>query len=82
MLPTSGRRSGRELAALLDTLDGRQFGDIAIRLFHVEHDGIVFGLVDETGQYREDEEDEDDGSVELYPEGLGFHEPWDGEYDT
>jgi len=80
--PAERERGERELAALLDTLDGRQFGDIAIRLFHVEHDGIVFGLVDETGRYREDEEEEDDGSVELYPEGLGFHEPWDGEYDT
>jgi hypothetical protein len=89
-------RGERELAALLDTLDGREYGDIAIRLFRVEHDGIVFGLIDETDEYREsdesdesdesnddDEHDEDgEGWAELYPEGLGFHAPWNGEYDT
>jgi formate hydrogenlyase regulatory protein HycA len=64
--PEERERGERELAALLDTLDGRAFGDIAIRLFQVEHGGVADG----------------EEWVELYPEGLGFHPPWDGEYDT
>jgi uncharacterized cupin superfamily protein len=51
-----------------------EYDDIAIRLFHVEVDGIVFGLVDET--------DEDGGYVEFKPGDLAFTEPWDGSYDT
>ena len=44
------------------------------------HDGVVFGLIDESGDRV------GDGShvnwVEMYPDRLGFHEPWDGLYDT
>lgn len=50
-------------------------GDIAIRLFEVQHDGVRFALVDESEPERGD-------WVELYPERYGFHEPWDGLYDT
>jgi formate hydrogenlyase regulatory protein HycA len=64
------------LEALLDTLPGRRFGDIAIKPFRLGFDGVVFGLIDESG-------DHGDGDwAELYPDGLGFQEPWDGEYDT
>ncbi len=41
-------------------------------------DEVFFGLVIE--QHGEDETE--DNWAELYPNGLGFHEPWDGLYDT
>ena len=37
--------------------------------------GVVFGLIDESEPLRGD-------WVELYPDRLGFHEPWNGLYDT
>ncbi|MBG0826796.1 hypothetical protein HS041_03270 [Planomonospora sp. ID67723] len=58
----------------LDALPGHRFGDIAIRPFRYEFDGVLFGLVIETF--------EGDQHAELYPEGIGFYEPWDGSYDT
>ncbi|WP_433719493.1 hypothetical protein ACQP2Y_32715 [Actinoplanes sp. CA-051413] len=64
------------LRTLLDALPGRRYGDIAIKPFRVDFDGVVFGLIDESG---------DHGSsnwAELYPARLGFHAPWNGEYDT
>ncbi|WP_433200616.1 hypothetical protein ACQP00_29090 [Dactylosporangium sp. CS-047395] len=41
---------------------------------------VVFGLIDETT----DDPHEGHGAprAELYPQRLGFHEPWNGEYDT
>lgn len=51
------------------------YGDIAVRLFRLEVDGITFGLVHEV-------DDQHGDWVELYPNDLGFTEPWDGEYDT
>ncbi|MEV7008877.1 hypothetical protein [Streptosporangium sp. NPDC051022] len=58
----------------LDELPGRRFGDIAIRPFRHEFDGVLFGLVIETFEGTE--------HAELYPDTLGFYEPWDGLYDT
>ncbi|WP_093175039.1 hypothetical protein [Sinosporangium album] len=58
----------------LDTLPGHHFGDIAIRPFHRELDGVLFGLVIETFEGVR--------HAELYPDNLGFYEPWDGTYDT
>ncbi|MEU8001524.1 hypothetical protein AB0B66_10225 [Catellatospora sp. NPDC049111] len=56
------------------------FCDIAIRPFRVDYDGVIFGLIDETS---EDPEETHGGPwAELYPQRLGFHEPWNGEYDT
>ncbi|HEY0700009.1 MAG TPA: hypothetical protein VGD43_19630 [Micromonospora sp.] len=68
-------RAERMLAELLDGLPDRRYGDVAVRLFRVEIDGILFGLVDETEEYGDDH-------VELYPDELGFNPPWEGEYDT
>lgn len=65
------------LAARLDALPGREFGSIAIRPFQTVHHGVLFGLVLE----RHGEGPGDDWA-ELYPDQLGFHEPWDGLYDT
>ncbi|MFI7499295.1 hypothetical protein ACIBVL_12415 [Streptomyces sp. NPDC049687] len=62
------------LAHLLRSLPGRSYTDIAIRPFRVTFEGVLFGLV-----LREDE---DGPWAELYPDRLGFAEPWDGTYDT
>ncbi|WP_419994017.1 hypothetical protein [Streptomyces boninensis] len=74
-LPADGALDKR-LEDQLDSLAGLEFGDIAIRPFEVVVDGIRFGLV--TEKHDGDEPD----WAEFYPDGLGFHEPWDGLYDT
>lgn len=63
------------LAGLLDRLPGREFGDIAVRPFRVVHDGVTFALADESGPER-------GAWAELYPDRLGFGEPWDGTCST
>lgn len=70
--------SQAQLDRLLDALPGRAYTDIAIRPFQVVFDGVLFGLIVE----QHDEEEREDNWAELYPDGLGFHEPWDGLYDT
>lgn len=72
----SVRRAKAHLEEWLEALPGRVFGDIAIKLFHVEVDGHIFGLVDESEHY--DGEDH----AEFLPDDLGFDPPWDGIYDT
>ena len=63
------------LMSLVGQLDEAEFGDISIRPFTVTYDGVTFGLVDES--------DPDRGSwAELYPDRLGFSDPWDGSYST
>jgi hypothetical protein len=70
-----------KLQEWLDALDGRTYGDIAVRRFEVAIDGVQFGLVAEShGDYPSGGEEDD--WIELYPGGLGFHAPWDGLYDT
>ncbi|GAA3911785.1 hypothetical protein [Actinoplanes auranticolor] len=69
-------RAEAHLTGLLDALPGRAYGDIAVKLFQVEADGHVFGLVDESEEY--DGEDH----AEFLPDDLGFNPPWDGCYDT
>ncbi|MEV0953806.1 hypothetical protein [Promicromonospora sp. NPDC050249] len=71
-------RAQAQLDRLLDALPGRAYTDIAIRTFQVVFDGAVFGLIVE----QHDEDEREDNWAELYPDGLGFHEPWDGLYDT
>ncbi len=68
-------RAEAHLADLLDALPGRAYGDIAVKLFQVEADGHVFGLVDGSEAY-------DGDHAELLPDDLGFDPPWDGCYDT
>ncbi|MFF2897351.1 hypothetical protein [Streptomyces sp. NPDC057966] len=82
-------RAEARMAALLDGLPGREYGDIAIRPFRLTVDGVLFGLVVE---HHEGEDGDGDGDreggesaddwAELHPDQLGFHAPWDGEYDT
>lgn len=69
-------RAQARLDAWLGALPGRAFGDIAIKLFHVEMDGHVFGLIDCSERY--DGQDH----AEFVPDDLGFDPPWDGCYDT
>ncbi|MEV4114285.1 hypothetical protein [Nonomuraea sp. NPDC049695] len=64
----------RRLSEWLAELPGLEFGDIAIRPFRLEFDGVVFGLILEDHGGAE--------CAELYPDNLGFYAPWDGEYDT
>jgi hypothetical protein len=73
-------RAEQMLSGWLSGIEPVVYGDIAIRPFRVDFDGVVFGLVDES----DDDPDNGHGGpwAELYPQGLGFHEPWDGEYDT
>ncbi|MFJ3219079.1 hypothetical protein ACIPLC_24520 [Kitasatospora sp. NPDC086801] len=81
---TAAAEDARHLVAeWLDALPGRAYGDIAIAPFAVRVEGELFGLVREESEEDDGEEGEDDGiCFELYPDGLGFHAPWDGCYDT
>lgn len=67
-------RARAHLAGMLRSLPKRTYTDIAIRPFQLTVDGVFFGLVAK--------EDDDGGWAELYPDHLGFAEPWDGTYDT
>lgn len=67
-------RARVHLAKLLRSLPRRSYTDIAIRPFQLTVDGVLFGLL--TGV------DEGEAWAELYPDRLGFSEPWDGTYDT
>ena len=71
----AGRQAAlRLLQEWLEGIPGLAYGDIAIQPFQHEHDGILFGLVIEDGHGAD--------WAELYPDRLGFHDPWDGNYDT
>jgi hypothetical protein len=63
------------LTSLLDQLEEAEFGDIAICPFTLTYDGVTFGLIDESGPDR-------GNWAELYPDRLGFSDPWDGTYST
>jgi len=66
-----GQQAATRLASLLAQLEEAEFGDIAICPFTLTYDGVTFGLIDESGPAR--------GSwTELYPDRLGFGDPWDG----
>ncbi|MFB8033098.1 hypothetical protein ACFC5Z_09075 [Streptomyces sp. NPDC056004] len=78
-------RAEARMAALLDGLPEREYGDIAIRPFRLTVDGVLFGLVIERHDDGEDGEGEGEGEddwAELHPDQLGFYAPWDGQYDT
>jgi hypothetical protein len=71
----AGRQAALQLLReWLAAVPGLTYGDIAIHPFQYEHDGTLFGLVIEDGH--------DMDWAELYPDRLGFHDPWDGNYDT
>ncbi|MFD4375132.1 hypothetical protein ACFXKE_24040 [Streptomyces sp. NPDC059202] len=73
----------------LDALPGRRYEDIAVAPFSVRFEGVLFGMVVVEEDDSADADGDGDGDadalrewVELYPDGLGFSAPWDGEYDT
>lgn len=68
-------RAQAQLTALLGKLEDLRFGDIAVRPFREQHDGVTFGLIDESAADRGD-------WAELYPDRLGFSNPWDGTYSA
>ncbi|MFJ9774386.1 hypothetical protein ACIRVF_24645 [Kitasatospora sp. NPDC101157] len=70
------------LVGWLEALPERNHQDIAIAPFVVRFEGALFGLVLEQDEDEEDEEEDDGVWAELYPDGLGFHAPWNGCYDT
>ncbi|HEY7222822.1 MAG TPA: hypothetical protein VH561_04300 [Micromonosporaceae bacterium] len=74
------RTLGSALDGLVAPLPGKSYGDIAVRLLQLEQQGVLFGLVDESGDRAGDGGHVD--WVELYPDRLGFDEPWDGTYST
>jgi formate hydrogenlyase regulatory protein HycA len=63
------------LREIVDDLPGRRFGDIAVRLFCVEHAGRKWGLFDLSPGHIHPH-------VEMEPDSLGFNPPWNGLYDT
>ena len=67
-------RAESKMAELLGSLPEIDYGEIAIRPFRLEVDGVVFGLV-----VGGDEEHE---WATLEPDDLLFTVPWDGSYDT
>jgi len=73
-------RAQRRMSEWLSDLGPVTYGDIAIRPFQVDFDDVLFGLVDES----DDDPVNGHGGpwAELYPQRLGFHAPWNGEYDT
>jgi len=71
ILPEAERQKDNFIQALGPV----SFEDIAIRLFGVEIDGHVFGMVDSSSSEWGD-------SATMEPGDLVFSAPWDGEYDT
>ena len=62
-----------KLNTLVKELGDIVFKDIEIKLFQVQIDNIIFGLVI----------DENNKLINLQPgSSISFHEPWDGEYYT
>ncbi|WP_433788776.1 hypothetical protein [Actinoplanes sp. CA-252034] len=76
----AGAALGTTLDGLVSKLPGMVKCDITVRLFQIESDGVLFGLLDESGDRTGDDVHTD--WVELYPDGLGFTAPWDGFYST
>jgi hypothetical protein len=80
----ANKEARRFLEAMLASLGPYDACDICVRLFRVEIDGYVFGLV----YHCEDADDPDESDavceyVMLEPNDIMFHPPWDsGEFST
>jgi formate hydrogenlyase regulatory protein HycA len=72
-------QASAKLDEMVAALGPVEYGDIEIKLFEVEIDGEVFGLIDVSDS---DEGPEFAERVEMHPGGLLFTAPWDGNYDT
>jgi hypothetical protein len=64
----------RQFHFLVEGLPELHCGDITIRPFRLERQGIVFGLVDESARQGRE-------TFVLDPGGLTFSAPWDGRYE-
>jgi hypothetical protein len=78
--PAAVERAEQVLSGWISSFGAVTYCDIAIRPFRADFDDVVFGLIDETTD--DPHEDHRSPWAELHPQQLGFHEPWDGEYDT
>ena len=74
----AGDETEAKVRAWLSALPGLEYGPIAVRLFRIVVDDVVFGLLPH--QYTEAGRNWE--RVELAPEDLSFAPPWDGVYDT
>jgi hypothetical protein len=72
-------RASARLDEMVAVLGEIEHSDIEVRLFRVEIDGCVFGLVD-VSQPEEGPEFTD--RVAIVPGDLLFHAPWNGNYET
>ncbi|MBV9124701.1 MAG: hypothetical protein JO112_15195 [Planctomycetes bacterium] len=60
-----------------------EFGDIWVKLFSVEIDGVTHGLCYEQSEEEPEEGEERSQWVMLQPRDIMFHPPWDsGNYST
>lgn len=71
-------RARSKMAELLGSLVELEYGDIAIRPFQLNVDGVIFGLI----VHGEHEDEDGWARAQLLPDDLVFYEPWDGSYDT
>jgi formate hydrogenlyase regulatory protein HycA len=67
-------RARRRRQEMLASLGSHHLGNVQVKLFSVEIDGAVFGLVDTSEGGRD--------RVTLYPNDLLFTPPWRGTYST
>jgi formate hydrogenlyase regulatory protein HycA len=67
-----GEKLKEKLQEMIDELGEVEYTDIAIKVFHTQIDGFMFGF----------EVNEDEETVRLLPSDIMFMEPWNGEYYT
>lgn len=72
-------RANAKLDAMVTALGEVEYADITIRLFEVEIDGCIFGLVDVS---RPEEGPAFAEQVAMEPGNLLFCPPWDGSYSS
>jgi formate hydrogenlyase regulatory protein HycA len=72
-------RASEKLDERVAALGPVEYADIEIEQFQVVIDGGIFGLVDVSEPEQGPEFAE---RLEMWPGGLLFYPPWDGNYDT
>jgi formate hydrogenlyase regulatory protein HycA len=72
-------RASKKLDEMVAALGPVEYSDILVELFQVEVEGRIFGLVDVS---KPEEGPMFAERVEMWPDGLLFYPPWDGNYDT
>lgn len=64
-----------KMESFISKLGPVKYGNIAIKLFQVSIDENLFGMVDSSSEEFGD-------STTMEPNGLCFHAPWNGNYDS